>query len=330
MICPGDEDWFRIALNQDQRVTASLQFDHQYGDLDMEFVDGDGKRILSAASEGSTESLSFTAETSAPIYVRVFGHEGASNAYVMTVSIETVDSGSCTEDLFGSHTSPEEAIVAYIGYYRELVSCAGQPDWFAVDLNGGETFDVIAQQPNNDSVLTVDIFKPGEENPVATGVSDSSGLARASYVLTGPSRLLYRISSLGSVDYALLTQVTDPIGEQCSEDRYEPNDDPENAHPLEPGVHTWLRLCGNEQDVFSVNLEAFDRLIAVTSHSDGLGYGDLEIRGPDGQELVAQAVGGEHGGVVEALADAPGVYTITVVGFGVSEALPYDIAIFLE
>ncbi len=77
-VCEGDEDWYFVAAGG----TVVLTFTHADGDLDLEAIDVEGRRLGSSTSVTDEERFS----SDAPYYVRVYGYAGAANAY--TISLE--------------------------------------------------------------------------------------------------------------------------------------------------------------------------------------------------------------------------------------------------
>lgn len=75
-ICTGDEDWYFVEAG-----AVSVTFEHANGDLDLESVDVEGRRVGSSTSVDNEERLSHTG----PFYVRVYGYSGAANTYSIAI-----------------------------------------------------------------------------------------------------------------------------------------------------------------------------------------------------------------------------------------------------
>ncbi len=84
-ICEEDSDWFEIDASQVSRV--SISFTHANGDLDMKLYDSNGSRIDSSESTGDQESIELSSQgiTSGTYYVEVYGYDGATNSYSLSV-----------------------------------------------------------------------------------------------------------------------------------------------------------------------------------------------------------------------------------------------------
>ena len=327
-ICSGDADFFRVAVNSGQRLHLAAAFDHRYGDLDLELRAADGVTVLAtAASEKSLEEIEWNADTSETLIVRVYGVEGASNSYTLTAD-QGVVSG-CESDGLGDNTSAAAAVILYQGVYEGFHACSDASDWFAVDLNGGETFSVLALADGAEHVSLRAYRDPGAA-PIAEGNPDGSGFAELSVTATGPERLYYAVSTTSpTATYAVLQEVVDPPG-NCQPDRLEPNDVASPA-PIGEGVTTWLRMCGpGDVDAFRIEVAAFTSLIAFTVHATGSAYTDLELRSANGDILSSQTDFGD-GAYLEEIIEQAGTYTLVVHPFDVeATGLGYDLGLFLD
>ena len=328
-ICSGDSDFFRVSAPAGQRLHFAAAFDHRYGDLDLELRGPDGVTVLaSSASEKSLEELEWTADGASDLIVRVHGVEGATNSYTLVVDQAT--SSGCQSDGLGANASADDAAVLFQGVYEGFHACAAAADWFAVDLNGGETLSALALADGSERVGLRAYRDPGAA-PIAVGDPDGSGFAEMSITALGPERLYYEIYSTSGADagYALLQEVVDPPGD-CQPDRMEPNAEGA-AVAIEPGVHTWLRMCGGtDTDAFAIEVPAFTNLVAFTVHEVGTAYSDLELRSPSGALLLSETDLGD-GPYLEQLIEQAGTYTLILRPFDVpTSGLGYDLAIFLD
>lgn len=326
-VCAGDEDWYRFELDAGERLDVAIGFQSQYGDLDLELWDATGTTQLgSAGGEGSTESLSWTSQGPSTVAARVRGYQGATNDYDLTVSV-AASGAVCDEDVVGLHVTADEAVVLFSGIYQGLMACPEAPDWYALDLNGGETLTVLTE---SDAPVSVEIYDGTGTSPVASGATGGDDIAEATWQIGAQGRLYYRVAAAGgAAAYALLQDVVDPAG-GCIADRFEPNDDPANAPLTAPGVHTWLRLCGSDDvDAFDVELGAFDVMTLFTGHQSGLGYSDLKVLDPTGA-VIGEQLDYSVGAVLEVVSEVAGTYTVVVQPYAVEVSMPYDLAILVD
>lgn len=328
-LCPGDEDWFRVDLGTGDLLEISLALDSQLGDLDLQLLNGDGSDVLaSSSSTGDAESVAHVAPFGGPVLFRVFGYAGATNVYDLRVE-RSLGGSFCFEDLMGVHDTVDGALGIFAGLYENMVACPGVPDWFLLDLNGGEVLELTVKPDGPGPTPSLELFDGSGTTSLATGLPDGDGgvsLVRTAAVIKS---FTYRIQSTSSAAYSLMQQVTDPPG-PCQPDRYEPNDTVAMATAVDPGVMTWLRLCGGtDQDMFQVQAQAFETIEVTTAHASGGGYSDLKVLAPDGVTPLAESLDYGSGTSATALAEQAGVYTVVVIPFGLVDSLPYDLAIVL-
>jgi len=328
-LCPGDEDWYRIEVDANDAIIITLEFSHQYGDIDAQLLTGDGQTVLASGNSiSSGESLIWVAEQAQSVSLRVRGPAGTSNSYQLEIKGTAAES-LCVEDTLGFHDDPLGAFVLFQGLYDGFRVCPDHDDWYAIDLNGGELFTVAAMA-ENEATLNVAIFDDPAETPVTAGSPDADGLVWVEHTAAAAGRLYYRVQAEDMVaTYTLLQIAEDPPG-PCTDDRFEPNDTLETATPLEDplyNVHTMLRLCGTEQDVFSIEMAPFSVLLVLTDHEYGVGYSDITVIDPEGS-VVAEAIDFDYGAIIEVLAEIPGNYRIIVKPYDVI-SLPYDFAVLV-
>jgi hypothetical protein len=325
VLCAGDQDWFRFSLAAGERFDATLDHDAKLGDLDLELRDAATGALLDAAGTlSSLEVLRYTTPTARAVALGVLGYQDAGNAYRLSTEIQAAGT-VCAEDILGYHGDPALAVTLMSGLYENLVSCPDAPDWFAVEVNGGETLTVLAESEMAPVDLAIFVEPTGA--PAATGRAEPGGLGEASLVAPNAGRLWYRASSASTAAYTLLQDITDPSG-PCQPDRFEPNDSAQSARPLSPGVHTQLRLCsGDDTDAFTVTLDAFDVLTVLTAHATG-GYTDLQVLDPAGK-VVEDALDLGAGVELTLLAPQTGEYTVLVIPFE-ALGLAYDLSVLVD
>ena len=85
----SDEDWYRISLPNNGTLTVTVNFNHNYGDIDLNLFRGSETTPVAVSNSASnTETISFTnsSGTTQNFSLRVFLYDGARNSYNMTVS----------------------------------------------------------------------------------------------------------------------------------------------------------------------------------------------------------------------------------------------------
>lgn len=336
-ICAGDSDWFVFQVSAEETLTVSAVFEHAFGDLDVDLVDADGTTVLATSSgENSTETVTFSPDgASQTVYVRVYGHDGGANSYELVVGREFA---TCDDDIFAPNGSPGQSMMLFQGVYQNLIACPGADDWFAMEVNGGETVDILVDSsasPGGSSTIEVALYQDPTGTPLITVQADQDGITYASLVAPAAGTIFYTVATTASadVDYHVLQQLSLPAG-PCSDDRFEPNDTVETASFVSEGVHTSLSLCGSDgpdedADYFLVDLPPFSTLFVITGHETEMGYTDVTVIDPNGTE-VAKVLDDGPGVDLSVLAELPGTYRIEVTGFDVIDVLPYDFAVLVD
>ncbi len=329
-LCPADQDWHRVSITEAAQIEVWMRSEPGFGDLDLELLDGSGSSVLaSSISPDPTEVISWTTQGAQDLLVRVYGHQGGVNAYELEVK-STPLGDACSEDLFGIHDTPSYSLALFSHVtYGGLTACSGIPDWYAIDLNGGEEVEVLVE-PTSGGLLPIVTVYDQDITQITTGLGAPGEAAlSASWVAPEPGRYHFVVTSDGASEYELRYTVNDPPG-PCLTDRLEPNDSDASAVALEPGVHTWLRLCPDDpQDTFILELEPFDYLMILTSHLPGIGYTDLEVVDPSGV-VIATALDPSVGPNLEVTVTEAGPHLLRVVPYSVTSSLGYDLAIWVD
>jgi hypothetical protein len=77
-ICAGDEDWFLVSGNR----TVTIAFTSSAGDLDLAAYDASGNQLAISQGTGDSETVTLPAGGA----VRVYGYNGATNTYTLSVN----------------------------------------------------------------------------------------------------------------------------------------------------------------------------------------------------------------------------------------------------
>lgn len=84
-----DEDWFKFTTvaASTQAHSVRIQFLHANGDLELQLYNSSQQVLRSATSSNDNESLSLDGLAAGTYYLRVYGHNGATNSYSLTVDV---------------------------------------------------------------------------------------------------------------------------------------------------------------------------------------------------------------------------------------------------
>ncbi|MFH1531577.1 MAG: PPC domain-containing protein [Pseudomonadota bacterium] len=328
-ICGGEEDWFRVDVPGGAFLHAEAVFYQADGDLDLYLVDGDGETIL-VAKESATdnESLDANIDTGGTYYLLVKGYAGASNGYNLYVEIGD-QTDQCVEDTYAPNQSIETALMVPIQAQPALTLCPGQPDWFAVGLNGGETLRVTAI-PVGGVPITVQILDPVSlvsPNLLASDTGAAGG-AIAQAAIPGPGTYVYTVfhTADASLGYDLNVEVDEPLS-PCGDDRWEPNDDPWMPPILSPGVLTHLKACGTNPDWFEFTVLGTQAFAVGILFDPALGDLDLTLWNATGTQVLQYGQGSAGAIFVQVQSPGTTTYLLEIQGDSLSVA-PYDIVYF--
>lgn len=84
-VCGGGSDWFEVQATGE--VTATVEFVHANGDLDVKLYDANGTAIDSSNTVSDKEVVQGADPTGGKVYIEVYGYNGAENTYTLTVAV---------------------------------------------------------------------------------------------------------------------------------------------------------------------------------------------------------------------------------------------------
>lgn len=140
-ICTGDPDWYTLVLNNGDSLRAELRFTDANGDFDLAFYDVAGNLLRSAASSTDNEFIDFEVSSAGTYALRVVGYLGAENSYTLDAVVIS-PTPVCSDD--GNEDNDIQATVTSFTGSDDLSGaiCAGDDDYYALDLSAGQTLVV--------------------------------------------------------------------------------------------------------------------------------------------------------------------------------------------
>ncbi|MDY0063169.1 MAG: pre-peptidase C-terminal domain-containing protein, partial [Myxococcota bacterium] len=328
MICAGDEDFYRVVLAAGDTLTATIDFAAATGDLDLQLLAADGTLLRSSGGIGDRERVTWTADVAQPVALRIYGWADDEAGYSLTVTVQPAAPPVCEDDDFEDNDTPATARVLRGGLHEGLAVCAGDDDYFAIDLNAGDTLDVTLSflDANGDLDLTL-LAADGTLLASASGVTDEEVLG---YVAPAAQTVVLRIygyqaaQNLYTLDIAITAAVP-----RCTDDRLEENDTAATATPLAAGELADLAICAGDLDWFSFVLPARGTADLELSFSHVDGDLDLYLVDAAGEWILAFSNGEGDEESISYTSEAGGSFFAVVEGYAGAEA-PYSLTLELH
>jgi hypothetical protein len=204
-VSPTDIDFFAVTLAAGDTVDVTVAFEHDTGDLDCDFsLDGSTDTIVAGSAGASdTEAFAWTAGAAGTYLLAIYGVANTSYAQPYRLDLAIRKGNTCADDTLEPNDGAAGAtpIPADDAAWADLVLCAGNEDWFALDLAAGDTW-IVAATPKTGQVA-VELRGPG-----GTPVIDSSGPGSGPQTVGAQSvaaggRYLARVTSSAGATYGL-------------------------------------------------------------------------------------------------------------------------------
>ena len=151
-ICPGDSDFYAIALNQGDELSLGIFFVSYGGILFAELLAPDGQTVVATGEDVNGDQIVGTTATVSGAYIlKVYGANAAiANSYDLIVDI-TPGVSACTDDAWENNDSAQTAIMVAEGSLENLVICPHDNDWFGVYLGQGDSLRAGITMDNPDA-----------------------------------------------------------------------------------------------------------------------------------------------------------------------------------
>lgn len=86
-ITAEEAHFFAVELSQSDELTATIEFSHSEGDLDIALYDPTESLQTTGATTSDNETVSLTAAADGTHYINPYGFAGATNSYELVVEI---------------------------------------------------------------------------------------------------------------------------------------------------------------------------------------------------------------------------------------------------
>ena len=260
-ICYGDEDWFKINVEQWKILEVSIIFEHLDGDLELKIYDTNGITILgSSTSINDNETINYNTLESKEYFIRVYtpgsGTE-VKNSYSLNVTIQ--NGGTCELDSYEHNDTIESAVSINPGFFEELTICGPDYDWFRLEVEEYSECELELTDINNTENLFMELKDSSGNFVESSNIHES-----VPYIKTEIDHGTYYLIIEGTnnhsiIPYKLNYNLNNAI--RCDSDSYEPNDYPLDAYEITEGSYVDMTMCFEESnDWYIINLQQGDNL----------------------------------------------------------------------
>ncbi len=218
---------------------------------------------------------------------------------------------ACVDD--GLEENDDETQPAAIGAGRfvALVSCAGDVDFYAVNLAVGDTLSVSIDFTGAD----LDIFVTDSTLRIVDAGTSETDDEDVAYVadVAGPYFVIVEMyeGPDSGVNYDMDVAI-EAAAVTCRDDGLEENDAASTASPIEAGTVDALTSCPGDSDFYAVNLAAGDELTASIDFAHADGDLSLALLSAAGTELIVADTATDDETLTFTVTDA-GRYVLSVV-----------------
>ena len=174
---PGsvEEDWYTLALAQNELLEVDILFSDAVADLDLRLYDANLQVLATSASSSDDETVEYLAAAAGPVWVRVYSAGTASAPYRMRISVTPFE---CAEDAYepNSAANGADAAAITVPFSATGLTLCGPHDeeWFTFDLPPNTTFRFDARFLHADGDIDMRLFAAGDlAAALVTGSSSS-------------------------------------------------------------------------------------------------------------------------------------------------------------
>lgn len=322
-ITEEETDYYAVSANAGETIEASIFFDDSTGNLQLEIINESKDILENGVSRTDNETAGTEVTENGTYYIRVYGVGESAAPYSMDVTVYGEGNTSVGPDRFEPNDNVSAAEKISPGSYEDLRITMGESDYFAVDLERGETIEVGMFFSDSIGDLDLELLDPaGMQLNTSFGNTDDEAVS-ATVTRNGT----YYIRALGagqaSGTYTLDVNVTDASDSRPDPDRFEPNDDQSSAHEIHTGTYQYLRIDDGENDYYAINAYDNYTVEASIAFSQAMGNLSIEIYNQDGEKLN-ESVTTSYGEAVQVSGTEQGMHYIRVYGED-GETVPYTL-----
>jgi len=264
-VCGQDHDYYRIDANSPQ-VTVSVEAYGASESLAVDVLDGNGGPVHGQMTGSTSFSFPGTGLAGGQAVLHFYSTSGAPATYTLTVVLQDQQ---CAPDSLEPSDSVASAPLIGEGEFNNLSICAGDLDYYRIEVPAGNVLSVLADFAVANGDLDLLLLGSGGQETLA--VAQTSGDDEL-IELTAPTGGTYYVQVSGAAgasnSYNLLVTVSAPT-EQCLDDSFSPNGYPEMAAMVPVGTYDGLVACPNKEDWFAIGLNGGETLTVKAKATSG-------------------------------------------------------------
>jgi hypothetical protein len=322
-LCPGEHDYYRFPLSA---PSASVAID-AYGDaaaVVTDVLDGDGNPVHGEVYGTTSFAFPASALAGGAAIVHVHSVSGAPATYTLTVGVEEQQ---CTPDSIEPNDQVGTAPLIGEGEYSNLSICAGDLDYYRVEVPSGNVVSVLvdfsAAAGDLDAYL---LAGDGQDVLVSAQTTTDDEVIEFGAVTGGTYYILVKGVAGASNAYNMTVTVSAPA-EQCLDDSFAPNGYPEMAAMVPVGTYNGLVLCAGKQDWFATGLNGGETL-TVEATGSGSGMSAQLFDAATGAPVCSGAPG-STGVTMTCTIPGPGIYAFYLAS-SVNQNLKYSLTVSVK
>lgn len=153
----NDDDWFKLSsVAAGATINVTITFTHSNGDLDLHLYNSSSSKVAYSESSSNQEVISYTVPSAGDYYIKVYGYNGATNSYSMSINIIA----PCTDSYEpnDSSTSSYGPLTSGSSYNGKICSST-DVDWFKVGISSPGTISFSLTVPSSND-YDLELYSP--------------------------------------------------------------------------------------------------------------------------------------------------------------------------
>lgn len=198
VLCPGDTDMFRVALECGDSLYAAIDSDGPQGDLDLALVRAqDGEQVDEASGAGSHETVGVEGASIGGDYlIQVYGVPAATASVSYSLEVLLDSGGTCLADELEPNNTQVDALPLMDKDYLDGLNLCCDQDWFEITPTAGSA--TIRVEGVTDTLMPSLVDESGGTTPLPC----TSGVCAATVTLSS-SPLYLVVDGLYGATYTL-------------------------------------------------------------------------------------------------------------------------------